>query len=368
MLCCVPLSAGDHGGPTPHTECNPVLKTLHSRLQRMSLSMGSIFSLIAMPVPNVDKCAPPKISFIVTTSNRKDELKECIQSIQEQDIDNYEVVVVDNGSNDGTSDLFESGSYSEYDNIRYFRYEERLGVPESRNVAFEKSNGEILVTIDDDAILESRDAASKILSEFMKDDDLGILAFRIEEYSSGNLDAFPPQHNVPFVPQMIELPEEYYNETELPSINTVYFSGGGNAIKKEVIEKIGGYPDGFLYGSEELDFSIRALDNGYTIKFCPAIVVRHKKSPHSRIDIKKIYSKRIENRMRISTKYLPWRYVALSLFGWSLFALYKCRLDIRPIFRAWIRVMQQLPENYKDRNKISKTTLEHIRSHSGRIW
>jgi glycosyltransferase involved in cell wall biosynthesis/thioredoxin-like negative regulator of GroEL len=93
----------------------------------------------------------PLVSVCIPSYNRAGFLKEAIESVLRQDYANYEIVVVDDGSEDRTAetvDAFRS------DKIRYFRNETNSGRPFSRNRCIEKANGSYLLWLDDDDMLE----------------------------------------------------------------------------------------------------------------------------------------------------------------------------------------------------------------------
>lgn len=93
------------------------------------------------------------ISIVIPTRNRKKDLQECLLSIAKMDgVDvDYEVIVVDNGSSDGTNKLCEEFE-KKINNFRYF-YDEHPGLHVGRNIGFEQSEGEIVAYLDDDVIV-----------------------------------------------------------------------------------------------------------------------------------------------------------------------------------------------------------------------
>ncbi|WEL26800.1 glycosyltransferase family 2 protein [Haloferax volcanii] len=130
---------------------------------------------------------PPSISFIIATYNRKNELQECIQSILNQTLDDFEIIIISN-STDGTSELFEQGGDLDHDQIRFFNYEGRMGVSQARNVGFQKAKGDIYVTIDDDAVISSENFVDELLSKFRRYPQLGAIAFQSVNYHTKDIE------------------------------------------------------------------------------------------------------------------------------------------------------------------------------------
>ncbi len=94
------------------------------------------------------------MSVIIPTYNRKDSLVRTLESLGRSTypIDPYEVIVVDDGSTDGTGYL----NWSAFPCcVRYYRQDNK-GATQARNAGAHQGSGEILVFMDDDIIAEPR--------------------------------------------------------------------------------------------------------------------------------------------------------------------------------------------------------------------
>src|SRR6266480_6290411 len=91
----------------------------------------------------------PSVSVIVPVRNGESTIADCLDAILATDYpaDRREILVVDNGSSDGTSALIQSRP------VRYLR-EHRRGVSNARNRGIAESNGEILAFVDADCLVE----------------------------------------------------------------------------------------------------------------------------------------------------------------------------------------------------------------------
>ena len=94
-------------------------------------------------------------SIIIPTYNRKKEIKRCVEEVYKQKYSEskYEVIVVDDGSNDGTEDTLRQFR----DRFSSFQYYIRSneGPGKARNYASAKAKGKILVFIDSDCVMPS---------------------------------------------------------------------------------------------------------------------------------------------------------------------------------------------------------------------
>ena len=109
------------------------------------------------------------ISVLLLTRNRKAALQRCLESLEQQTTRDFEVVVVDNGSTDGTAEMLR-----QYTGCRIVRVENRAGgsFAESRNRGLDAAHGEIVAFIDDDCTAEPR-WLEKIVHELQEVDAVG---------------------------------------------------------------------------------------------------------------------------------------------------------------------------------------------------
>jgi len=296
-----------------------------------------------------------KVSFVIATYNRKDDLCETLNSILDQNYSNYEIVVVCN-SDDDTPELFSQGGPFDREEIRYFHYPERMGVPKARNTGIKKATGDIIITIDDDAVLDNSDVTTQIVESFAQNPDFGVIAFRSENYYTEEVAAK-------------EFPDPPFNQRSPDKeFETTFFVGVGNAIRADVFEEVGYYAEDFEYGVEELDLSLRVVDAGWRIKYDPEACVRHKESPEGRLPDREVIAKILENRIRTTVRNLPWRYVAVSSMIWSLYTLAQTRGDPRPILSAISSVVNAKDELLDQRDILDRQTLTSIKKKSGPLY
>lgn len=99
----------------------------------------------------VEEYLSPLVSVIIPTYNRKKTLKRCIDSVLQQSYRNFEIIIVDDCSTDGTMEFVEAeyGNIADI-NIIYVRNDSNLGAAASRNVGVSYANGEYIAFHDSD--------------------------------------------------------------------------------------------------------------------------------------------------------------------------------------------------------------------------
>jgi len=87
---------------------------------------------------------------ILPTYNRLAVLKSCLLKLSNQTTKNFEILLIDDCSSDGTMEYVKSSNFS---NLRYIRLKEHLGPYYARNLAIRQATGEIIIFIDSDVIV-----------------------------------------------------------------------------------------------------------------------------------------------------------------------------------------------------------------------
>ena len=90
----------------------------------------------------------PKVSICIPTFNRKDYLKQTLDSVLAQTYKDYEIILVDDGSTDSTGEMVKTYDYP----IRYYRQENK-GEAASRNRLIELARGQFVTFLDSDDLL-----------------------------------------------------------------------------------------------------------------------------------------------------------------------------------------------------------------------
>jgi len=196
------------------------------------------------------------ISVVIVTYNRLDHLRNCLQALRNQTLakDRYEVIVVDDGSTDGTREFLCSLEWPEGPRYRYF-LEEHRGLVAARNFGVSKSNGRIVSFTDDDCIPEPR-WLEKVLETFAEDDRIGVVGAVTK----------PVFRNRLFRPMNAFLRKDREKKVSLVSgevglVGLRPFSGCNLHIDRDVFVQLSGFNEK-IQPSEDIDFMYRYLRAG----------------------------------------------------------------------------------------------------------
>jgi GT2 family glycosyltransferase len=225
-----------------------------------------------------------KISVVIVTRNRKEDVKRSIDAYLSQNYENKEVIVVDNQSTDGTREMMEQ----EYPFVKYLWLPDNFDI-RSINIGVEMSSGDIIWRTDSDSHPESPDAFQMAADIFSSQPDIHIISTEDIEVRKGN----EPWNWYPLPCDKTNVPANGYKAN--------FFPGTGAAIKREVINKIGGF---WEFGFEELDFCTRAIVAGFNVRYFPNIRTLHYASPQDRDNPNRwVWTSR--QLMRYNWRYFP---------------------------------------------------------------
>ena len=118
-----------------------------------------------------------KVSVIIPTINRYDDLKRSIQYLLEQDFTGYEIIIIDQTENEDSNSI---GAFNQNEKIKYY-YSDVKSASASRNIGINKATGEILLFIDDDVIIEDIKFLQKHYRHYADESIHGVIGCPLEK-------------------------------------------------------------------------------------------------------------------------------------------------------------------------------------------
>lgn len=278
--------------------------------------------------------APPAYTVCICTLNRVKYLGATIEAVLKQDLPRgrFEILVVDNGSTDGTSEMVSVrfGADTRVP-VRCIR-EETPGLSRARNRAIAETTSEFLVFLDDDAIPEPGWLAL-LADVFASSGKIGVVGGGVVPvYEGGEPPWFSNRVNCIFMPLA---GIEKRSEAHYPR----YPYGVNLAFRRTVFEKVGlfredlGYKGTRLIPSEEVEIMLRIERGGGTIVYEPHALVRHV-IPAARLVRKRLRQREYSYGLSLyelekvrRADFEPWGYRQILQAWWNA---------LRGIQRAWI--------------------------------
>jgi len=189
-------------------------------------------------------------SILITTYNRRNELKFTLNSLQTFINDGISVMVCDDASTDGTSEFIRS----EYPEIQLVVNSVNKGLIFSRNLLMNQVQTPYAISLDDDANFLSIEPLANILRYFEKEPKCGVIAFRI--YWG------------------LSKPKITYAD-EKPEI-VKSFVGCGHVWRMKAWNEIPDYPAWYRFYGEENFASMHLLKKQWEVHYLPGVLVHHR--------------------------------------------------------------------------------------------
>lgn len=216
------------------------------------------------------------ISIILPTYNRAHVIEECIQSILAQSHKDWELLILDDASEDNTREIGEEYQLKD-SRIHYFKNEIRLNLLGNKNRGIDYSIYPFVFIIEDDLILEERclENLSSAYLSLNKKQLVGAIAPRLTSIITEK-NQF---NDNPFI--MSKFSGEIWNNYDIGGkvpIET-FTLHACSFIPKKILKEVGGFSSGDYIGNcfrEETDFYFRIRQKGYKLFFLPNARALHK--------------------------------------------------------------------------------------------
>lgn len=228
-------------------------------------------------------------SIIIVTHNNLQYSKQCLESIiRTTAYRPFELIVVDANSTDGTLDYL--GSITE---IKLVRLEKNYPYSYSLNKGIEAAKGEYLCFLNNDTIIVEQDWLKTLIECAKSDEKIGIVGPRLckqDLFNNNKQDKnqlpryiFPDGHHINKWPS---------NDTITPC---TYVVGACFLLKRQLIDIIGPFDEGFFFAFDETDYCLRAWKAGKKVVCDTKTTVIHLESKTLEVVTDKDYEYDIKN-------------------------------------------------------------------------
>jgi GT2 family glycosyltransferase len=198
----------------------------------------------------------PRVSVVVCSYNSERTMEACLASLELLDYPDYEVIVVNDGSTDGTLEIAERFPYCRIIS------QPNKGLSVARNVGAEAATGEIVAYTDSDCVA-----------------DPDWLTYLVGKMEASNLAAcggpnFPPPEDS-LVPAAVAVSPGGPTHVLISDEVAEHIAGCNMAFRREVLLELGGFDPTYRAAGDDVDICWRFQDAGHAIGFSPAAIVWH---------------------------------------------------------------------------------------------
>jgi GT2 family glycosyltransferase/glycosyltransferase involved in cell wall biosynthesis/Tfp pilus assembly protein PilF len=209
-----------------------------------------------------------KTSIIIPIYNQLNYTKLCLEYLEKNtDLSDVEIIIVDNGSFDGTQNFFKKT-----DKYKYFRNSENYGFPYAVNKGIRNSRGQFYVILNND-VLVTKNWLNRLFEVINENEKSGLIGPTTNWISGIQMDECADYTDIE---SMEKYAENIWKNFKGKYIIYPRLRGFCLLIKKEVVDTIGGFDERFKLGNyEDDDFCLRASNAGFLCAVAQGIFVHH---------------------------------------------------------------------------------------------
>jgi glycosyltransferase involved in cell wall biosynthesis len=174
----------------------------------------------------------PEISIIIITKNRAGFIAKAVESVQKQTFSSWELLVLDDDSNDDTGGIIEAFKAKD-SRIKYYKNSPALGIPKNRNKGVSLANGKYIAMLDSDDYWTDINKLEKQISIFNSDSTIGMVG------SSMTL----VREDGSIIEDWIAITDDYNIRKNMLTENQ--FMQSSIVFKKDIFNKVGGYNENY---------------------------------------------------------------------------------------------------------------------------
>jgi glycosyltransferase involved in cell wall biosynthesis len=206
---------------------------------------------------------PYFFSIVIPTYNRRLILEKCLKALEHQDyspdaVSQYEIILVDDGSTDGTLDWLRQEA-RQFPHVRTF-VQDHQGPAAARNLGVAQAQGETIIFIDSDLVVTDRFLQAH--ADALVRGELSLKSDRVFTYGA--------------VINTCNFDDPTAEPYKLTDFSAAYFATGNVAIARKWLDQVGLFDTQFqLYGWEDLELGVRLKSLGLKLIKCPEAVGYH---------------------------------------------------------------------------------------------
>jgi len=212
-----------------------------------------------------------KVSIIILSFNTKELLRNCLESLKSLDM---EIMVVDNGSTDGSLQLLDSLNWP---NLKVIKNKKNLGYGAGNNQALSLSKGEYILLLNSDTIV--KDEAPLKMAKFLESHPkVGVLGCKLLNPDGSVQPSAGPFPNL-WISMIMLFAEHWLGDLVRVSFTQTkevdYVMGAALMIRHEVLKKVGLMDEGIFMYMDEVERCYRLKKAGYKVVFYPGAEIIH---------------------------------------------------------------------------------------------
>lgn len=222
--------------------------------------------------------ALPRVLVLILSYNGKELLYDSISSYLENDYGNFGVVVIDNGSTDGTNDYVKQN----WKNVKLLRTAVNLKYSGGFNLgleyAFEQEKADYVLITNNDVKADNK-VISALVETAIQDSKIGFTTGKVFYFDQPEILQTVGKHKDPIRWNGSHIGAKERDNGQFDSVSErIFIDDIFTLVKRSVYEEVGGYDTIFEFQCEEWDWQARSKNAGFKMVYTPKAIIWHKES------------------------------------------------------------------------------------------
>lgn len=218
----------------------------------------------------------PELSIVIVSYNTREILRDCLRSLAKVDGINFETIVSDNGSADGSVQMIK-----EFKWVRLVENKRNLGFARANNVARKIARGEYVLFLNSDTVV-NKEALSQTVNYLKAHEDVGSVTCKLV-LPNGELDRDTrrrfPTPMISFNKLFLGRSNNYWymdvDENTTHEVDVI--QGAFHLTRKKLLDQVGWFDEDYFLDGEDIDLCWRIKELGYKIVYYPKVSIVHVK-------------------------------------------------------------------------------------------
>ena len=281
--------------------------------------------------------SPPHVAIVILNWNREADTLECLESLARIDYPSLSVIVVDNGSTDGSPDAIERWGRENLP-LTLIRNAENRGFIRGSNQGMRHAlskDSDYVFLLNNDTVVEP-DVLANLVRAAERSGDIGMAGPKIYRYGEERVLDSAGTRTIPWLAQGFLLGHgeedrgQFDSSAEMP-----YITGTALLVKRTVLERVGLMDEDYFCYFDDFDWGMKVREAGYRLLLEPKAVVHHKGSRTAGFNSPFYMRHMIRSRILFARKHVPLPLFLFAFLPYLFLYRYLRPAAILVIRRRW---------------------------------
>jgi len=211
------------------------------------------------------------VSIVIVTRNRKEVTSECLKSVLAMNYPHFEVILVDNGSTDGTAEEIKK----RFSKVLVVAAKENLGLNGGKNLGQKEAKGNFVLFLDSDTVVDKY-FLSELVSLAKSDPKIGVVCPKMYYFDQKDIIWYAGVKLNLFTSRTDNIGHDEKDKGQYDCVSETLFAPTAYLATREVVNKLKGHEEMFFMTYGDTDYGFRAIEAGYKVMFCPEAKLWHR--------------------------------------------------------------------------------------------